>query len=471
MRQNGIVMAEEKRKNLITEIGSKLAAERGGAMPEDPNLLTEVANLVERPTPMRGRFEERFLELPAEVLVAVMRKHQRYFPVYDGNGELLPYFIAVRNGDEKHLDVVIDGNEHVIRARFADAEFFYNNDRQQTLTDFIDGLETLTFQADLGSMRDKMARLAKLTPVVAGLLDLDEAETAVATRAASLSKADLASSMVVEMTSLQGIMGGHYARLSGESEAVAAAIAEQYEAVSQTRPGMALALADRMDSLVGLFAAGLAPKGSNDPFALRRAALQIIENVITNEIDVDLRPGLAAAAELLPLAVGEETLTGVMAFIHGRLEGVLREEGYSAFVVKAVLAEQAHNPYRAARAAAALTTAIAADDWTNLLDAYARCVRITRSQDDTFTLRPQAFAHSAEQQLLAAYEQAAAVQDGTIEAFVASLRPLTPAIAHFFDEVLVMAEDTAVRENRLALLQHIAALAAGIADFSELEGF
>ena len=209
-----------------------------------------MTNLVESPTPFRGRFEEKYLKLPDEVLVAVMRKHQRYFPVYGKSGRLLPYFIAVRNGDAEHLDLVIDGNEHVIRARFADADFFYGKDIQHKLADFLPQLDTLTFQAELGSMLDKTHRLQELTPLIAGMLDLDQEETAAAARAAALAKADLATSMVVEMTSLQGIMGGHYARLSGEEESVAAAIAGQYEAVSQTKPAMALALADRLDSLI-----------------------------------------------------------------------------------------------------------------------------------------------------------------------------------------------------------------------------
>ncbi len=471
MRQNGIILSENKRKQHIVDIATKLAAERGGTIPEDEGLLTEVANLVERPTPMRGQFEERFLKLPAEVLVAVMRKHQRYFPVYDYNGRLMPYFIAVRNGDEKHLDIVVQGNEHVIRARFADAEFFYSNDVKHKLADFLPGLETLTFQADLGSMRDKVNRLEQLTPKVAEMIGLSAEETAVARRAAALSKADLASNMVVEMTSLQGIMGGHYARLSGEPDEVAEAIAEQYNSVSKTNPGLALALADRLDSLAGLFAVGLAPKGSNDPFALRRAALQLIENLITNHISFDVREGLAAAAQFLPVKASAETLAEVMAFVAGRLEGMLREAGHSAFVVKAVLAEQAHNPYLASETAAALSQAVARPDWSNLLDAFARCVRITRSLEAALPLRPADFALPEEKALLAAYEQAAAQADGTLPTFVQSLEQMEPVITRFFDAVLVMDEDTAVRENRLALLQHIAGLTKGIADLSELEGF
>ncbi len=471
MRKNRIVLEAEKRKEMITAVAERLAAEKGGTIPDDAALLDEVANLVERPTPLRGQFEERFLKLPAEVLVAVMRKHQRYFPVYGKDGQLLPYFIAVRNGDERHLDIVVDGNEHVIRARFADADFFYGNDSKRQLPDFVADLATLTFQADLGSMLDKTQRLEKLVPQVAAMLGLSEADTAVANRAASLAKADLATSMVVEMTALQGIMGGHYARKSGESEAVATAIAEQYNAVSQTKPGLALALADRLDSLAGLFAAGLAPKGSNDPFALRRAALHIIENLVTNAVSFDLRAGLQAAAAHLPIESSDAVLAEVQGFINRRLEVVLREQGLPASVVNAVLAEQGHNPYLAGKTAVALNEATQAADWTQMLDAYARCVRITRSQDGQFDLRPAGFAIPAEQVLLTAYQNASATVDSSVPAFVAALRKMVPAINDFFDAVLVMDEDTAVRENRLALLQHIANLTQGMADLSHLEGF
>ncbi len=471
LRKAGVVLEQQQRERRITEIGGKLAAEKGGIIPDDPELLSEVANLVERPTPLRGRFDQRFLELPEAVLVAVMRKHQRYFPVYNRQGTLLPYFIGVRNGDERHLDIVVDGNEHVIRARFADAEFFYKQDTAHPLADFLPKLSTLTFQTKLGSMLDKVHRLEELTPQVAMMLGLSDAETAVANRAAALSKADLATNMVVEMTSLQGIMGGHYARLSGEAEAVAVALAEQYEAVSHTKPGLALALADRLDSLMGLFAAGLAPKGSNDPFALRRAALHIIQNLTSNQVSFDLGAGLAAAARLLPLESDETTQAAVMDFINGRLEGVLREQGHAASVVKAVLAEQAYDPYAATETAVALSQAITEPDWPDLLDAYARCVRIVRSQEQAFNLRSADFALDEEKALLVAYERAVANQDGTIPAFVANLRQMAPVINRFFDNVLVMDENEEVRHNRLALMQHIAALTAGLADLSELEGF
>lgn len=471
MAANGIVVDAQKRREIIAANAAQLAAEKGGSIAGDRALLQEVANLVERPTPLLGRFDERFLSLPAPVLIAVMKKHQRYFPVQKDEGALLPYFIAVRNGDREHLDAVTTGNEHVIGARFSDAEFFYRQDTRQSLADYVPQLEMLTFQSDLGSMLDRVKRLERLAPRIAAMLGLGDDVTDLAARAAALSKADLATSMVVEMTSLQGIMGGHYARLSGEPEAVVQAIAEQYDAVSKTQPGLALAIADRLDSLMGLFAVGLAPRGSNDPFALRRAAIHILENLIANEVSFDLREGLRAAAELLPASSDGATIDYVLDFIAGRLESLLRDQGLPANEVRAILAEQAHDPFAAARAAGELAEATARGDWEQLLDAYARCVRITRDVETRHTLRPQAFRHDAEKELLAALVDAQGQKDGTVPTLVASLEQLQPAISRFFDDVLVMDEDEALRHNRLALLQGVVALASGIADLSHLEGF
>ena len=471
MAQNDILLSTSERKAVIITAAGNLAKERNGIILEDPELVAEVANLIEQPTLLRGRFEERYLDLPPEVLVAVMKKHQRYFPVYANDGKSLkPFFITVRNGDAQHLDIVRDGNEHVIRARFADAEFFYAKDSQKKLTDFLSKLDTLTFQADLGSMLDKVHRLEKLTPILAGMLNLSPEETVTATRAAALSKADLASQMVVEMTSLQGIMGGHYARLNREPEAVALAIEEQYKAVSRTGPGLALALADRLDSLIALFSVGLGPKGSNDPFALRRAAIQVLENLISNGISFDLRDALEAGRALLPVEAGTESVDEVLGFASSRLETYLNEQGIRTSVVRAVLVEQGHDPFSASRAAIELAGEVERDKWPKLLDAYARCVRITREQPDC-QLHPANLILAEEKVLLEAYENAAANLDGSITSLVAALSGLEPAISSFFDNVLVMDEDASIRENRLALLQRIAGLAKGIADLSQLEGF
>jgi glycyl-tRNA synthetase len=251
---------------------------------------------------------------------------------------------------------------------------------------------------------------------------------------------------------------------------VAEAIAEQYQTVSQTRPGLALALADRLDSLMGLFAAGLAPKGSNDPFALRRAAIQINENLIGNQIDFDLRGALRVAVPLLPVPAGDETVNQVLIFINNRLETHLIEKGVRTSVVRAILAAQGHNPYAAERAAAELNEVVKEQSWPRLLDAYARSARITRDQP-AFELRPEALSLPEEQMLMAAIEGGRARLDGSIPGFVAALNDMEPAITTFFDSVLVMDDDESVRQNRVALVRRIVGLADGLVDLSYLEGF
>jgi len=471
LAEQRIILAPRERRATIQTAVRKLAAEAGGKAADDPRLLAEVVNLVEMPTLLLGNFDSRFLSLPVEVLVAVMKKHQRYFPVYDESEEgLMPHFITVRNGGSEYIDTVRDGNEHVIEARFKDAEFFYMKDSQHQLSDFLPRLETLTFQSELGSMFDKVHRLQKLTPIVADMVGLSTEEKESASRAAALSKADLASSLVVEMTSLQGIMGGHYAARSGESQPVSSAIAEQYEAVSRTGPGLALSLADRIDSLLGLFAAGLAPKGSNDPFALRRAAIQIIENLVSNEISLDLGSAMTDASSLMPVKVLEEDVSSVLRFIGDRLKTFLHESGIRTSVVRAIVNEQGHNPYAAYVAASTLNELVETEEWSALLDSYARCVRITRDQPQ-YDLDKAKLTLPAERELYEILEEALKIGDGTVNGLVAQIRHLEPAITGFFDNVLVMDDDRAIRDNRLALLQNIAATSNGIADLSQLEGF
>ncbi len=480
MAENHIVVDPAERREQIRRQAEALAASVGGRIPEDPALLDEVTNLVERPTALLGRFEEEYLALPQEVLISVMRKHQRYFPVLQpATDRLQPFFIAVRNGDDRHLDVVREGNEDVLRARFADAKFFYEQDTSKPLEAFLPRLDTLTFQEQLGSMLDKSKRLERLVPVVGRALGLGEEELAVATRAAHLCKADLATQLVVEMTSLQGIMGREYARLSGEEEAVAEAIFEHYlprhagDALPETGPGLALALADRLDSLVGLFAVGLAPSGSADPYGLRRAALGLVQNLIARKAPLSLRPLLSAAAEPMPVPVGEEALTAVAAFIAERLRGWLREQGLRHDVVDAVLAERGDDPYTAYRAARQLAAWVERDDWSDLLNAYGRCIRIVRNLDERYEFQPGPDPEPATAALREAYETARAqiTPESDVDHFLTAIRPLVPAINRFFDDVLVMHEDPTLRAVRLGLLQDIWELSRGIVDVTRLEGF
>lgn len=478
LASQGIVLDEAQRQAAIQRQVQALAAQVQGALPDDPGLLAEVTHLVEAPTGLRGSFDPEYLQLPREVLISVMKKHQRYFPVLAGDS-LLPYFIAVRNGDDQHLDIVTDGNEHVIRARFADANFFVREDLKKPLADYLPRLDTLTFQFKLGSMLDKTRRVTLLTDELSQTLGLDEAERQTAHRAAELCKADLATHMVVEMTSLQGQMGRFYALRSGESAPVAEAIFEHYlprfagDASPAARPALAVGLADRLDSLVGLFAADLAPSGNKDPFAQRRTALGLVQNLLAWNLDFDLAPALEAAARYLPIAASPRSQQAVLEFIVERLRNVLLEQGRRYDVVDAVLTAQGGNPARAARAVQALEAWIARPDWNTILPAYARCVRITRDLKERHTITASAFTEAAEADLYAALQQAEAASRaaGSVDDLLNAFLPMIPAINRFFDAVLVMADDPAVRQNRLGLLQRIAALAQGVADFSRLEGF
>ena len=480
MAKNQIVVDVVERRAQVRSQTDALAASVGGRVPTDPGLLDEVTNLVERPTALLGHFEPEYLTLPQEVLTSVMKKHQRYFPMFEAQGnELMPYFVAVRNGDDLHLDVVREGNEDVIRARFADAKFFYEHDTRNPLDSFLPRLDTLTFQDQLGSMLDKSKRLETLVDSVGRALDLNDEELSFARRAAHLSKADLATQLVVELTSLQGLMGREYARLSGEEEAVATAIFEHYlprvadDVLPETKPGLALGLADRLDSLVGLFGVDLAPTGSADPYGLRRAALGVVQNLIAHEVPLSLRPLLAEAAALMPVSVSGQALDAVSSFVAERLRGWLRDKGFRHDVVDTVLAERGDDPYSAYRAAAQLTVWVQRQDWPDLLNAYGRCIRIVRDQETRFQFQPGLDPEPATTALREAYEIAHAqiTPESDVDRMLTGLRPMIPAINGFFDDVLVMHEDQALRESRLGLLQDIWALSQGIVDLTRMEGF
>jgi glycyl-tRNA synthetase len=480
----GIILDPVERQRVVAEQVQALAIQAGGRLAEDSSLLAEVANLVEAPTALIGSFDASHLALPRDVLISVMKKHQRYFPVQQATGDglqasLLPYFIAVRNGDAQGLELVREGNENVIRARFADAAFFVREDQKKPLEAYLPRLGTLTFQTRLGSMLDKTRRIGALVADLASLAGLSEAESAVARRAAQLCKADLATHMVVEMTSLQGIMGRSYALNSGEPEAVAEAIFEHYlprypgDQNPLTRPGLVVGLADRLDTLVGLFAAGLAPSGNKDPFAQRRAALGLVQNLIAWDLSFELRPALQAAAAHLPLPSDPQSQSMVLEFIVERLRNIFLEQGARYDVVDAVLTAQGHNPAAAARAVKQLTAWAGRPDWHTILPAYARCVRITRDQGERFTVNPDAFVEAQEDELYRALLTAEELirQPGSVDDFLAAFLPMIPAINRFFDSVLVMSEDGSLRSSRLGLLQRIVALAQGVADMSKLEGF
>jgi glycyl-tRNA synthetase len=483
LEKQGILLNQQDRQERILKDITHLANKVGGEVPEDPALLTEVTHLVEAPTALLGEFDPAFLDLPREVLISVMKKHQRYFPV-EKNGELLPYFIAVANkpsreGEFPPLPLITQGNADVILARFADAKYFVKADQAKPLSDYLPALDTLTFQVDLGSMGDKTKRIRNLVDQVAELIDLKGEDLEISQRAAELSKADLVTQMVVEMTSLQGVMGYYYALSSGEKAPVALAIREQYlpssagDPAPTSLPGLVLGLADRLDSLAGLFAAGLAPTGSKDPFAQRRAALGLVSNLIAWDLELDLSLALDAAIQDLPIKISSEHREACLGFIKDRLHNYLRDEGFAYDVVDAVVAAQGHNPASAYRAVKVLSEWVQRDDWELTLDSFARCVRITRDLDTRFTVDTTQLIENEEKKLWKAVSKAATAdrRPGDLENFFALFTPLVPLITDFFDNVLVMDEDQKTQENRLGLLQEISELAAGILDMTRLEGF
>lgn len=480
LEAQGIILDSAERREVIWEQATSLAEKVGAMLADDPDLLVEVGNLVERPAALLGSFDPRYLQnLPAEVLISVMKKHQRYFPVINADGSLTNHFIIVRNGDLEHAETVVDGNLQVIHARFADAEFFIREDLQKKLADFVPELEKLTFQKELGSMLGKTQRIQALTNQLSLKLGLSEADQLTADRVAELCKADLASQMVVEMTSLQGIMGRYYAEKSGEAPDVAQGVFEHYlprtmeDHLPEGWAGVCVGLADRLDSIAGLFAVGLAPTGNKDPFALRRTALGLAQLLIEKRIQFNVREGLAAAARLQPVEVKPEVIDAATDFFVGRLHGLLLDKGFRYDVVDAVEQVNAENPAIAAEQAGVLSAWVSRSDWGTILPAYSRCLRMTRDLPHQFEVDGNLLVESEEKAFLAALQKAKEnleVKPG-FENALSQIEHLVPVINGFFDKVLVMVEDEALRNTRLGMLQEVAGLLKPFADISRLEGF
>ena len=358
----------------------------------------------------------------------------------------------------------------MLGARFADANFFVREDVKHPLEYYRAQLAGLTFHTKLGSMLDKSERIEKLVNELIPMLSLEKDQAAFARRAAHLAKADLATQMVTEMTSLQGIIGREYALRSGEPKDVAVATGEQYQAVPQTKIGLAVALADRIDSLVGLFAAGLAPSGA---FGLRRAAIGVVQPLLEHDIPFDLGEAVKKSAKVQPIKAPAEVQDQVLDFIAGRLSVVLKDMGHKYDVVDAVLAEQSRDPAAAARAVKQLSAWVEREDWATILDSFARCVRITRDQKAIFKVNEKLFVDQEEKDLFKSLQKSEKTKRaaGSVDDLLNAFTPMIPAVSAFFEKTMVMAKDKALKENRLGLLQRIAALASGVADLSRLEGF
>ncbi|HHQ42156.1 MAG TPA: glycine--tRNA ligase subunit beta [Chromatiales bacterium] len=484
LASRGHVIADmDRRRAAVRAQVEEAALAAGGRAVVREALLEEVTALVEWPVALAGRFDERFLELPREVVVSAMEQHQKCFPVVDAAGALLARFVAVANIESRDPEEVRRGNERVIRPRLADAAFFWEQDRRRPLESRLEQLRGVVYQERLGTLHDKTLRLERLAADVAGAIGAD---VALARRAARLAKCDLVTEMVGEFPELQGVMGRYYALHDGEPEAVAVAIEEHYrprgagDAIAATPVGRAVALADRLDTLVGIFACGLRPTGEKDPYGLRRAALGILRTLIEGGLDLDLARLAEAALDLLPegLPQAEGAADAAVDFALDRLRAWYQERGMPVEVYEAVRARGITRPLDFDRRVRAVLAFRELPEAEALAAAHKRIRNILRQAREkglavAETVDPSRLAEPAERALHEAVaraeaEIAAPLAAGDYEAALRRLAALRGPVDAFFDQVLVMAEDEAVRANRLALLRALAGLFLEVADIGRL---
>lgn len=481
-KQGSVIADFERRRALVADGVTAEADAVGGSVVDGEALFDEVAALVEWPVPMTGSFDAEYLQLPREVVVSTLTGHQRYFPVADKNDELLPHFITVANIKSDDPKQVQSGNERVIRPRLADAAFFWDSDRRTPLSGRSAALREVVYQRGLGSLADKSARVAGLVDSIAAALGVDATH---AVRAATFAKCDLITDMVGEFPDLQGTMGGYYARLDGEPEAVATAISEHYQPrfagddLPATLDGQMLALADRLDTLAGVFAIGKKPSGNRDPFGLRRAALGVVRILVECSLDLDLQALIAAAVDAQP--AGKHDPTEVQAdlstYISERLRRYFldRDTSLDTETFDAVLVRRPSSLVDFERRLTAVQTFIGHESASSLAAANKRIANILKKADtlDDVSVNEKLLEDAAEKALWSSLastretvEPMLAARDYT--AALDALATLRGVVDAFFDDVMVMADDAAVRNNRLALLTELRALFLGVADISRL---
>jgi len=481
MTDNHVMVDHNLRRQIIREQVERLAVQQGGTAVIDEDLLEEVVFLVEYPTALCGRFEDEYLALPPEAIITPMREHQRYFPVFAKDGKLLPVFITVRNGGQDHIDIVRRGNERVLKARLADARFFFEEDKKVPLIDRVEKLKTIVFQEGLGTMYDKVVRLERLAATIAAAAAVPREELGTIERGARLAKADLVTGMVYEFTELQGIMGREYAKLSGETLAVAETVFEHYlprfagDDLPKTPAGRVVSIADKLDNIVSTFSRGLIPTGSQDPYALRRQALGIVNILIDARYHVSLKDLVAAAMDLLAIA-GDERRAKLGAdigeFFRLRLKNVLADEGIRYDMIEAILATDTDDVYDAWLRAKALAAGGVTEAMGRAVQALTRAGNLAKNAGEA-DIDPALFTSDGEKALYAALEDArnkiAAMKASRDYAGVLQVvAGLAEPIDAFFVQVMVMVDDIPVRNNRLALLKAITALTGGVADLSKI---
>ena len=480
LREKGSVVADfnERKAEILAKSQAKATA-LGGVADIEESLLEEVTSLVEYPNVLAAKFEERFLEVPAEALVYTMKGDQKYFPIYDKDGKLLPHFIFVSNINPEDPTAIIEGNEKVVRPRLTDAEFFFKTDLKQKLVDRLPRLETVLFQQQLGTLKDKTDRIEQLAGEIAKQIGADEVK---AKRAGLLSKCDLMTNMVFEFTDTQGVMGMHYARHDGEDEEVAVALNEQYmprfagDELPKSLVASSVALADKFDTLTGIFGIGQAPKGSADPFALRRAALGALRIIVENNLPLDLEDLVKKSAALFgDKLTNQNVVADVVDFMLGRFRAWYQDEGIAVDVIQAVLARRPTRPADFDARVRAVSHFRTLDSAEALAAANKRVSNILAKADAAIgEINLTACVEPAEKSLAEAVlalrtEVQPLIAQGDYTAVLDKLANLRAPVDSFFDNVMVNAEDPALRQNRLAILNTLRGLFLQVADISVLQ--
>ena len=480
LKENFVMVDQDARRELISKQLHDIAASKNASIVWDDDLLEEINYLVEWPTALCGGFEESYLALPDAAIITPMKDHQRYFPLVDQDGKLLPMFLTVRNGSDHSIEVVQAGNERVLRARLDDAKFFFNEDRKKPLIDRQDGLTKIVFQEGLGNLADKTERLLKLGRVFGEECGLHEDAAVVLERATELAKTDLTTGMVTEFTELQGVMGKEYALLDGESPEVAEAIFEQYlprfagDVLPQTEAGKVLSIIDKVDNIVATFSRGLIPTGSQDPYALRRQTIGILNILLGSEWNISLRPIFKASMELLnvPVEKQDELLGQVEEFFTLRLKNIFLDREVPHHVIDLLLS---NNELSVADAEGLVNALLAnrIDENVELVQAYTRMYNLVKDVEYT-GVNSDLLKEDAEKALFEAATKAseassAAWEAGDYDAVVAVPATLVPAINKFFEDVMVMDKDEAIKANRLQLVRLAYSVMAIIGDISALK--
>ena len=480
LKENFVMVDQDARRELISKQLHDIAASKNASIVWDDDLLEEINYLVEWPTALCGGFEESYLTLPDAAIITPMKDHQRYFPLVDQEGKLLPMFLTVRNGSNHSIEVVQAGNERVLRARLDDAKFFFNEDRKKPLIDRQDGLTKIVFQEGLGNLADKTERLLKLGRVFGEECGLHEDAAVVLERATELAKTDLTTGMVTEFTELQGVMGKEYALLDGESPEVAEAIFEQYlprfagDVLPQTEAGKVLSIIDKVDNIVATFSRGLIPTGSQDPYALRRQTIGILNILLGSEWNISLRPIFKASMELLNVAADkqEELLNQVEEFFTLRLKNIFLDREVPHHVIDLLLS---NNELSVADAEGLVNALLAnrIDENVELVQAYTRMYNLVKDVE-YIGVNSDLLKEDAEKALFEAASKAseaslAAWEANDYAAVVAVPATLVPAINKFFEDVMVMDKDEAIKANRLQLVRLAYSVMAIIGDISALK--